>query len=961
MSIISGALDSIKNRLFLLSAVIGAGAAASFALSPDHGAGVALAVGLQTLAGLAANIGASEVYTVVSKRISHEDVLRNSDLSKAVRDAIRAVLLDEAGKAADKEDREALRTIADTDAETWELVETLQSDALEEISAGNLAEMFSKTPEEFASIKALDAQSWRELLRALEKKRADELQESVWLSEETRNRIAERLHEDFPHVLYEILKHDFATDGRAYSGLMLQLAGRIAGVTDKTLANTEEILKLLRQSGLHIKRGPSLCNLPHQPNQFFTGRESYLAELEKELNANARAALCGMPGVGKTQTAVEYAYRRHAAQAYDYVFYVHAASIGELLRDFAIIAGHLSLPVKDEQDFNRMAAGVKAWFENEESRWLLIFDNADDLTALFSDGNATEKRHNYIPASRRGHVLLTRRLSDAGSFGHTIGIMEMNEDEGALLLLRRAGYLDPKSDALDAIKPEIAAAARSIALEVGGLPLALDIAGAFIKETKTPPAEYLNEYSKEGKSFREERDASDPYSHSVAKVFSLAFERVAATESDSEDEAAIARAAADLLRLCAFVAPDAIPLENFTAAASELGDDLSRAMGNGVMWAKTKRRVLRFSLLNSNADDETFDTHRLVQAVIRDEMDDETQCLWTERAVRLLNEIFPMPDDVDNWDDCDLLLPHALDSLAHGRRCNLKTVETARLVNTAAYHLESRARYAEAEPLYQLGLEIDKELLGEKHPNTATSLNNLAELYRVQGRYEEAELLHQQALEIRKKVLAKKHSDIAQSLNNLALVYKTQGRYEEAGPLYQQSLEIRKEVSGDKHPLTASSLNNLAGLYYAQGRYEEAEPLYQQALEIRKEVLGDKHPDTAQSLNNLAELYRTQGRYEDAEPLYQQALEICKEVLGEKHPYLALSFNNLALLYYAQGRYEEAELMFKRALEIVEQTLGVKHPYSVLCRENLSGLQKEMAARALRREKGDGEAEDEKD
>ncbi|MGA9996310.1 MAG: tetratricopeptide repeat protein [Pyrinomonadaceae bacterium] len=961
MSIISGALDSIKNRLFLLSAVIGAGAAASFALSPDHGAGVALAVGLQTLAGLAANIGASEVYTVVSKRISHEDVLRNNDLSKAVRDAIRAVLLDEAGKASDKEDRDALETIADAGAEEWELVETLQSDALEEISAGKLAQMFSKTPEEFASIKALDAQSWRELLRALEKKRADELQESVWLSEETRNRVAERLHEDFPHVLYEILKHDFATDGRAYSGLMLQLAGRIAGVTDKTLANTEEILKLLRQSGLHIKSGPSLCNLPHQPNQFFTGREIYLAELEKELNRNARAALCGMPGVGKTQTAVEYAYRLHKRAAYDYVFYVHAASIGELLRDFAIIAGHLSLPVKDEQDFNRMAAGVKAWFENEESRWLLIFDNADDLTVLFSDGNATEERHNYIPANRHGHVLLTRRPRDAGSFGGTIEIKEMDKDEGALLLLGRAGYLDPKSDKLDAVKPEIATAARSIALEVGGLPLALDIAGAFIKETNTTPAKYLELYSAGGRTLRKKRDESDPYRQSVAKVFSLAFKRVAAPESDSEDDAIIARAAADLLRLCAYVAPDAISLEHFRAGASELSDDLSRAMGNELWWLETKGRVLRFALLDSNADGQTFDTHRLVQAVIRDEMDTETRRLWTQRAVRLMYEIFPSPDDIANWDICDLLLPHALDSLAHGRTCNLRTKEMARLANEVAYHLKSRARYVEAEPLYQQALEIRKEVLGDKHPQTATILNNLALLYKAQSRYAEAEPLYQQALRIDKEVLGEKHPHTAIDLNNLAELYREQGRYQEAEPLGQQALEIFKEALGEKHPHTATTINNLALLYKAQGYYEEAEPLYQQALEIRKEVLGDKHPDTAQSLNNLAELYRVQGRYSEAEPLYQQALEICKEVLGEKHPQTATSLNCLAALYYAQGRYEDAEPFFKQALEISEQMLGVNHPNSVLYRKNLSILQRQMAARALEREEGGGGAEDEKD
>ena len=129
-------------------------------------------------------------------------------------------------------------------------------------------------------------------------------------------------------------------------------------------------------------------------------------------------------------------------------------------------------------------------------------------------------------------------------------------------------------------------------------------------------------------------------------------------------------------------------------------------------------------------------------------------------------------------------------------------------------------------------------------------------------------------------MLGEQHPDFATSLNNLAVLYYATGRYEQAEPLYQQALEIRRQVLGEQHPDFASSLNNLAGLYDSTGRYEQAEPLYQQALEIRRQVLGEQHPDFANSLNNLAVLYDATGRYEQAEPLYQQALEIRRQVLG---------------------------------------------------------------------------------
>ena len=94
-------------------------------------------------------------------------------------------------------------------------------------------------------------------------------------------------------------------------------------------------------------------------------------------------------------------------------------------------------------------------------------------------------------------------------------------------------------------------------------------------------------------------------------------------------------------------------------------------------------------------------------------------------------------------------------------------------------------------------------------------------------------------------MLGENHPDYATTLNNLAELYRNMGQYEKAEPLYSQALEIRKRVLGEGHPDYALSLNNLAELYKDMGQYEKAEPLYLQALEIRKRVLGETHPDYA--------------------------------------------------------------------------------------------------------------------
>jgi tetratricopeptide (TPR) repeat protein len=266
------------------------------------------------------------------------------------------------------------------------------------------------------------------------------------------------------------------------------------------------------------------------------------------------------------------------------------------------------------------------------------------------------------------------------------------------------------------------------------------------------------------------------------------------------------------------------------------------------------------------------------------------------------------------------------------------TPQLALRLSIIGHRFYKKGEYGKAEPLWKQAMNICRKVLGDEHPDTATSLNNLALLYKSQGRYAEAELLYLQSMNIRRKVLGDEHPDTATSLNNLALLYKSQGRYAEAEPLCLQALNIWRKVLGDDHPDTAASLNNLAGLYDSQGRYAEAEPLYLQALNIWRKVLGDEHPDTATSLNNLAGLYESQGRYTEAEPLYLQVLNIRRKVLGDEHPDTATSLNNLAFLYKSQGRYTEAEPLYLQALNIHRKVLGDEHPDTKTTAANLQQL-----------------------
>ncbi len=589
-------------------------------------------------------------------------------------------------------------------------------------------------------------------------------------------------------------------------------------------------------------------NIPHPRNPFFTGREEVLKKLHEALSSGSAAALSqpqalsGLGGIGKTQTAVEYAYRYR--DQYTAVLWTRAELREALASSFVALAQVLDLPAKNEQDQNVVIAAVRRWLE-QQTGWLLIFDNADDIPLV----------REFLPSGGTGQVLLTTRAQAMGPVAQRIEIDEMPPAEGARFLLQRAGYKAP-TDADRQL-------AEQISITLGGLPLALDQAGAFIEETPSSLAEYLELYKKEGSRLLAERGELAADHTSVTVTFSLAFEKVA--ERDP--------AAADLLRLCAFLAPDTIPEEIFTEAADELGEVLAPKAKNSFELSKIIREASRFSLIERDADKKTLTIHRLVQTVLQDEMDEDTRRLWAERTVRTVNQAFP-GIEVNTWPRCERLLPHAQACAELISTFTLVIPDAARLLNQVGYYLYERAQYPQAAPLYQRALAIYEKVLGPEHPDVAMSLNNLAELYRSQGQYPQAAPLYQRALAISEKVLGPEHPHVAMSLNNLAELYRSQGQYPQAAPLYQRALAISEKVLGPEHPHVATSLNNLAALYDSQGQYPQAAPLYQRALAILEKSLGQEHPNFIACLRNYAVLLRNMNRDEEAEELEAQAREL---------------------------------------------------------------------------------------
>lgn len=639
---------------------------------------------------------------------------------------------------------------------------------------------------------------------------------------------------------------------------------------------------------------PSIWNIPYQRNPFFTGRDEILTQLHGMLSQSNTSspifplAISGMGGVGKTQVAVEYAFRYCAD--YQAVLWAKANTREILASDFVALASLLHLPEQNTQEQSTTIGAVHQWLR-VNTHWLLILDNADDLTTVRA----------FIPPVFGGHILLTTRAQMMGRIAYRIEIERMAIDEGTLFLLRRTGSI-PRDAVLESAFDADREKTQEIVEIMDGLPLALDQAGAYIEETQCGLESYVDIYQSWHASLLNKRGVlNHDHPEPVATTWSLSFQQV---EQNN-------KAASELLRFCAFLHPNAIPEEIFIEGAVHLGPLLQNVAADAIKFNEAVKELLRFFLMRRDPDTKTLSMHPLVQTVLKDAMDETMYRQWAERAVRAVNEVFPDSSAL-TWSRCQRYLPNAQICAKIIEQENITLPEAVRLLSNVARYLQDRALYPLAEPLYQQAVTVSKQVWGTDSSDTAWSLTNLVGLWRFQGKYAQAEPLAEQALAIREQQLGAEHLDTAQSLHDLAAVYYAQGKYKLAEPLYQKVLRIREQQLGPEHPDAISSLNNLALLYQSEGKYAQAESLYQRALAFREQQLGPSHQHIAISLNNLAVLYQLQKKYMQAEPFYQRALAIYELTIGSDDTNLMKLMSNYTSLLRQMKRDTEATILATR-------------------------------------------------
>lgn len=712
---------------------------------------------------------------------------------------------------------------------------------------------------------------------------------------------------------------------------------------------------------------PALWTVPDARNPCFTGRETILNTIhtwlatEQSVALTQVVALSGLGGIGKTQVAIEYVYRYR--QEYQAVIWLSAETTASLMTSLQQFADLAQLPGREATDQSRLVATFRRWCATHQE-WLVITDNVEDLDVLQS----------LLPLPGQGALLCTTRRQALGTLARSLDLPPMSEEEGIALLLSRLGQSYPTPamprSLVAAQDASLIAPAAELVRFLEGLPLALDQAGSYLQETGCHVADYLQRCHDQRKEVLARRGIhGGRHPASVTTTVKLSAEQVAKEHP----------AASDLFRLCAFLHPNAIPEEMLIAGGPYFAPVLGPAVADPYQFDMLVATLRSASLVSRNAERKTLSVHRLVQAVLRDQMEPDEVSQWGEQIVRMLNATFPTVA-FDTWSQCERYIAHVLACLPLLEQTGSTFPEAGEVLFRAGSYLLARGRLAAAEPLLEQAVEwmeqgtdsdacallerlekqaelywmqgkyeqterllqrvlvLEEQELGASHPRIAATLHVLGMVYWSQGKYEQAEQLHLQAMHVQEQTTEPSTPQMAEALHSLGVLYYSQGKYEQAEALHQRALGIREELLGSMHPETASSLNALGLLYYSQGKYDQAEPLLRRALAVREEQLGVEHPDIGASLNNLAALYWSQRKYEQAEPLYQRALLVHEEQVGPEHPDTAASLNNLANLYRSQGKDEQAEVLHQRALAIREAQLGPEHPDTALSLNNLAVL-----------------------
>jgi tetratricopeptide (TPR) repeat protein/Mrp family chromosome partitioning ATPase len=673
---------------------------------------------------------------------------------------------------------------------------------------------------------------------------------------------------------------------------------RLVGITSRSASEPVRSIEI-RYPG----DAPRIDEAP-TPNKLFTGREDDLRKLREQLRDYGTAfrpvILQGLGGVGKTQVALEYVNRFKTD--YDLVFWIDCGLpefIDASLADLAArMPAHFDVDIPATGSPAELARIVLRTLSTGRavSRWLLIFDNAEDIPAV----------RPYLPTGG-GHVLITSRSRDWEDLAHAepLSIDLFKTDESIEHLRQRVPSIDPQE-------------AREIARALGNLPLGVAAAGAWLAETGQAVSDYLVQLqgrAPKALAYSHLADYPQPVSQAWDPSLDLLRQR--------------SPAAARLFELCSVMAPGiALDLLHSTAMASVL-EPFDPAMAEPELIGKAIREIDKLALIKLDRNSAQVQVHLLVQAVVQDRMSEEQLDLARADVHQVLAASRPSRgvDNPDTWDRYRTLWPH----LTRSRAVDSAREPVRQLLTDRVRYLWLRGdlergqrealRFAEAwqavldaDPLAPGAEALRRQLLHLRF--------NLANILRDQAKFKEAEALDEQVLSEQQELLGPAHPHTLMTAGGLAGDLRALGHYSDALRMDEDTYPRWTELFGESHPRTLAAANNLAESYRLTGNVRRSLRLDEDTLDRRRAILGPQHPRTLDSASGVVRGLLDAGRYTEAATRMDAVWQTCVTEFGADSRDALNTEVLFAIALRSAGQPERAETRFEEASAGLARRLG---------------------------------------
>lgn len=652
----------------------------------------------------------------------------------------------------------------------------------------------------------------------------------------------------------------------------------------------DTVNKLKGDVAKRLKENKSFWNLDYSRNKYFVGRESTLNVIDESLsssegNSVAIVGLSGLGGVGKSQLAIEYAYQHKEDNRI--TCWLRAESPDSLEEDYLELASFLKIPFNKDMKKEDRIKRIRRKLE-ERKDWLLIFDNA--LTIKDID--------DYLPKTKVGRVLVTSRNPIWQNMTNIIEVDVFTPRESIDYILKLLSIDEPDKEM-----------ANNLAVELGYLPLALSQACAYIKATKKEISNYLKLF-KDKKSqkgiFNRKESLLEDYNDTIETTWSISIEKIEKSCPDG----------VYLLDLCAFMAPEGIPIRLIKKGSNFLPRNGTEIFSDELRIDDALSSLIEYSLVQYG--NEMLSVHRLVQLVTRNNIDEDKMSIWIGSLIKTINKILPANTNIkENRDIYYQLLPHSSniiklteENLIQDKDINRDIIS---LVNKVGTFLFNTSDFKKAIEYQEKSLKFCQEI-GDKQ-GEANCYTKIGTNYNRLGDYQKDKEYQDKSLKICQKINYREGE--ANCYTNLGKAFHNLCCFKEAIEYQEKSRKICQEV-GDKQG-EANCYINLGVAYYRLGNFSKDIEYQDKGLKICQEI--DDLSGESKCYTNLSNAYLSLGNFIYAIEYQEKSLKICLDV-GDRQGE-STCYNNLGVAYHSLGDYEKNIEHLENAVEYQEKSLKI--------------------------------------